>query len=412
MKSIDGILGARANISYSDLKSITNGTYNKGEVVLKKGFFGGYSFGKVNNHMTSVGKNAVVTGDADNRKTNAAIFKAILTRFGKDDADAAHELLSTDLDRVGDKLLEKFGNPYIKEAFKYLLADRNDNRPVSRDEVHVLLLRLKEAERNSGYREPARVRKNMDDLAILRTFKVTGRIVDGTDTAVFNGLKGVVHADYGTKERTVLFAPTANQLGQTPCTRMEKTLDSVLTPDLRLLRVFTPSLFNGLTKRLAAVAEKYRGRELADFQTDDFALVKELVNKLTAGLSRELGDAVETLEARLAEFKRSAAYTSAEGHAPVKLPDGTTRAKQTIETWMGKLPRSLNEKFIRTSADKKQILLREIQEMLSQIVTMTCLGHDRTAEEVDRDAKDLFNLKGEISFCISRVGSGFKAEQA
>lgn len=181
MGSINGLVGNNS-VSYSSLSSLADGTYNKGEIVFKKGFFGGFE--KVNNHVGLLsGRNTVVTTAEQNRVTNAAVFKAILTRFcgqnetapvfGMSKMEIANEIMNMDL--VADResiveKLDKFVNPYIKEAFNFLLG--GDRGPLTRDEMHMLDALLQKGESEQIARGSAQIDKDLAALENLRKVKL------------------------------------------------------------------------------------------------------------------------------------------------------------------------------------------------------------------------------------------------
>ena len=167
MDSINSLLGG-AKVNYSDLAKVANGTYNKGEIVFKKGFFGG--FGKVNNHVGALsGHNTVVTTAEQNRLTNAAVFKAILNEFGGQSAAERAEKevilgMNDFIDNRADieRRLDSFENPYIKEAFIFLMC--GDGAPLSRDEMRYLDTALK----NGGANEVNDFKANLADLHAVK----------------------------------------------------------------------------------------------------------------------------------------------------------------------------------------------------------------------------------------------------
>ena len=203
-QSINQLVGS-GTIAFNDLQSITNGKYNMGEVQAVIGQ-DKVKFAKVNNHVSMTRYNNVVSTPEQNLKTNAAIFKAIATEFG--DGGNVDALFSRDLstikfaeepvsnasssvDESGEQSSEQsvgeqfedlfngFSNPYVKEAFKFLLTGGNQYRSVSRDEIHMLLQNLR-ARQSGEDSEGAAVKTNMEKLDVLREFKRTGAWKDET----------------------------------------------------------------------------------------------------------------------------------------------------------------------------------------------------------------------------------------
>ena len=191
VQSINQLVGT-GTIAFNDLQSITNGKYNMGEVQAVIGQ-DKVKFAKVNNHVSMTRYNNVVSTPEQNLKTNAAIFKAIATEFGKDvQGDRLDDLFTKGLSTIKvadesasdvaddesfvemfegpepDDVLNDFHNPYVKEAFKFLLTGGNQYRSVSRDEIHMLLDKL------GSYKHGANVSNDMQKLAELRNFKETG----------------------------------------------------------------------------------------------------------------------------------------------------------------------------------------------------------------------------------------------
>lgn len=207
-QSINQLVGS-GTIAFNDLQKITNGKYNMGEVQAVIGQ-DKIEFARVNNHIHRTGSNNVVSTPEQNLKTNAAIFKAIATEFGDGgnvDALFARDLstikfaeepvsnASSSVDESGEQsseqsvgeqfedLFDGFSNPYVKEAFKFLLTGGNQYRSVSRDEIHMLLQNLR-SYANSGPGDVQRgedeVKESMQKLNALREFKETGSWKDKT----------------------------------------------------------------------------------------------------------------------------------------------------------------------------------------------------------------------------------------
>ena len=225
--TINAMLGT-AKVSYSDLMKVANGTYNKGEIVFSKGLFGGFS--KINNHVGALsGRNTVVTTPEQNRLTNAAVFKAILAQYGGrgwSDHSIAEQILDEDLSAEGaiDRLerLERFvghwcgkddpeyedGNPYVKEAFKFLM--RGDGAPLSRDEMKALDALLRE--HKSDGKEA--VKTNMKKLENLRRYK-NGEISKMSNDEIASAeewVQGLSVRNISREKENQVTAVTANRL--------------------------------------------------------------------------------------------------------------------------------------------------------------------------------------------------------
>ena len=204
VQSINQLVGT-GTIEFSDLQKITSGKYNMGEVQAVIGQ-DKIEFARVNNHIHRTGSNNVVSTPEQNLKTNAAIFKAIATEFGEggnvetlfardlSTIKFAEEPVSKDSSSVDEAdgpsseqsvgeqfedLFDGFSNPYVKEAFKFLLTGGNQYRSVSRDEIHMLLQNLR-ARQSGEDLEGAAVKTNMEKLDVLREFKRTGAWKDKT----------------------------------------------------------------------------------------------------------------------------------------------------------------------------------------------------------------------------------------
>lgn len=127
---------------YNTLMATAGGAGDKGYIVFKKsGPDSG--FGKVGNLDNSKVGGNVITSSEQNRLTKAAVFKAIVTQYGQGGCDGA---LNIDIENEEGKkairaLLEKYtstkkGNPYIEQAFEYLLCE--DDASLSSEEMRLL----------------------------------------------------------------------------------------------------------------------------------------------------------------------------------------------------------------------------------------------------------------------------------
>ena len=97
--SVNSLIG-NVGVSYKDLMANVKSTgYNMGEIVFKQGKWKG-SFSRVNNHVGYLARfNNVVTTAEQNRATNAAVFKALLQKYGGANGAGNERILSQlDLD--------------------------------------------------------------------------------------------------------------------------------------------------------------------------------------------------------------------------------------------------------------------------------------------------------------------------
>lgn len=136
------------NVGYESLQDQLHGKYNAGEVTLKQGIFGGYSFSKVNNHVGALsGYNTVVTSRDQNRKVRLAAFKTLYAKFGGDDFETRFgeltmgKIMKLAKGGIGGegitRLFEGVNNDYLKVAFFALLAD-SFGEAISRDELTMI----------------------------------------------------------------------------------------------------------------------------------------------------------------------------------------------------------------------------------------------------------------------------------
>lgn len=231
-----------AKVSYDDLIENAWGKYNVGEIVFKGG-----KFGKVNN---SVGKraerNAVVTTKAQNRATNAAVFKALLQQYGDKDGvrqrnffdngksleedsevDTLNfdEILESDNETKIRRTLKTHSNRYLVEAYKFLLCDGNDANPLSRDELRLLdqLLRQGAGKKPEQADDSRTVKDNLNLLNDLRAIKSGTKEINmanvvigdneawGDDTKAEWWIKGLHVANVSKDEQRRVIALTVNK---------------------------------------------------------------------------------------------------------------------------------------------------------------------------------------------------------
>ena len=184
MNSINGLVSG--SVDYSKLVDIADGKYNKGEITFKNGLLGG--FGKVNNHVGALsGSNTTVTTEKQNLLTRAAVLKAILTWFGDSETEKndIEFLMNVDLDldnyideeNVRGKL-SSLKNPFLADAFKFLIMDGNKEKPLSRDEMRLLIKMLQDGDdivkqKNAGNTANINETRNgyLAKLGALRDFK-------------------------------------------------------------------------------------------------------------------------------------------------------------------------------------------------------------------------------------------------
>lgn len=184
MGSINSLTGLK-NVDFASLQDVASGKYNKGEIALKTGQDGTLSFGKVNNSVFKTWNNDVTAARIQNGKTNAAVFKAILTHYAGD--ASIDNVLSKNVSELKDDAFSQFSNPYIKEAFNFLMTGDAKGDPLSRDEMRFLFKLLDEgAGGNAG-----QVADNMKVLRALHTYKTKGgEAVDATMRAKLETVRG------------------------------------------------------------------------------------------------------------------------------------------------------------------------------------------------------------------------------
>ena len=218
--SINNTIGENATIDFNAIRDLSNGRFNMGEIVGEADKNGKFTFKSINSHVgCRHGRNNVRTTVEQNRATNMAVFKALLAHYAaetnrrneivQDDAEvmSVDEVLARDISREGEMIEQELGhyqNPYIREAFRYLLLDGNDKRPLSRDELHRLIELLE------GQGDGKSVEENISDLKGLRRFKQYG---DGADQNVFRLIKGLQVEGITNEHRARVLAASRNQGG-------------------------------------------------------------------------------------------------------------------------------------------------------------------------------------------------------
>ena len=227
MGSIGNMLGVDTfnsqSFDWKSLNKVHDGTYNMGEVTssFKNGKI---TFDKVNNHI-SKSNNKVVSG-SDNKRTNAAVFMSILTTYGIDTSNAAKfnekisTFMTTNVDKVNDAIFDDIKNPFVKEAFNFLLKDElGGARPLSRDELHVLFELLKKGiggEEAMYAAADVDVEAGMQRLQNLRKLKA-GELQEGSEerTNALKDLKGMKVENISASKKSRLESVSVNQAAGT-----------------------------------------------------------------------------------------------------------------------------------------------------------------------------------------------------
>lgn len=292
-----------SSIDYSSLESLSNGTYNKGEITLHKGIFGGYSFEKVNNHVGSrADKNTVVRTADQNRLTKAAVFKAIVTRFARSNEQELVEHVldfSTDAEAFHDAL-DAFENPYIKVAYTFLMGD---GAPLTRDEMRLLDNMLKDGgnelgtqQKGQGFR-PARQITSGEVTGRMETLKALKRVkvgyVDGlSDDVVARAkewIKGLSVTNISAVTKSRVTDVSTNVLANT---------DFGVYPVKPVIARYMPKLYNSCTENLLKVSWPTAKN------TVDKAGVLEMVRCISAGLEDKINAGWAAYEQAVPEGSR------------------------------------------------------------------------------------------------------------
>ena len=287
MDSINTMLANVNNIDYSSLAKLADGTYNKGEIDLQKGIFGRYSFEKVNNHVGSrADKNTVVRTAEQNLRTKAAVFKAIVTRFaGSDEQQLVDDILSygRDSSKFQDTL-ESFKNPYIKEAYEFLMGD---GAPLTRDEMRLLDNMLKDGNGELEGFQPGQV------------FRPSREFADGEVAGRVKTLEALKHVKAGNVEglnglvvenamRWVKGLSVANISDETK-SRVTRVSTNVLAnsnfrsnPVDSVIGKYMPDLYNSCTENVLKVSWPTANK------TVDKAFILKMVRCISAGLEDKI----------------------------------------------------------------------------------------------------------------------------
>lgn len=287
MDSINTMLANVNNIDYSSLEKLADGTYNKGEIDLHKGIFGRYSFEKVNNHVGSrADKNTVVRTAEQNLKTKAAVFKAIVTRFaGSAEQQQVDDILSygSDSSKFQDTL-ESFKNPYIKEAYKFLMGD---GAPLTRDEMRLLDNMLKDGNGDLEGFQPGQVFRPSREFAAgevsgrVRTLEALKHIkaenVEGLNGIVVEKanqwIKGLSVANISDVTKSRVMRVSTNVLANSNF--RTNPVDSVIGR-------YMPDLYNSCTENVLKVSWPTANK------TVDKACILKMVRCISAGLEDKI----------------------------------------------------------------------------------------------------------------------------
>lgn len=287
MDSINTMLANVNNIDYSSLEKLADGTYNKGEIDLQKGIFGRYSFEKINNHVGSrADKNTVVRTAEQNLKTKAAVFKAIVTRFaGSAEQQQVDDILSYGIDSSKfQDTLESFKNPYIKEAYKFLMGD---GAPLTRDEMRLLDNMLKDGNGDLEGFQPGQVFRPSREFAYgevsgrVRTLEALKHVkaenTDGlSDRVVENAkqwIKGLSVANISDVTKSRVIRVSTNVLANSNF--RTNPVDSVIGR-------YMPDLYNSCTENVLKVSWPTANK------TVDKACILKMVRCISAGLEDKI----------------------------------------------------------------------------------------------------------------------------
>ena len=303
MDSINTMLANVNNIDYSSLEKLADGTYNKGEIDLHKGVFGKYSFEKVNNHVGSLAsKNTVVRTAEQNLLTKAAVFKAIVTRFAKSyEQQQVERILDYGTDSsTFQETLESFKNPYIKEAYEFLMGD---GAPLTRDEMRLLDNMLKdgagELEEFPQGKEfkPAREFAYGEVSGRVRTLEALKRIKAGNYEGLATGvvenakewIKGLSVANISDVTKGRVTRVSANVLANSNF--RTDPVDSVIGR-------YMPELYNSCTENVLKVSWPTENK------TVDKAFILKMVRCISAGLEEKINSGWDAYARAVPEANR------------------------------------------------------------------------------------------------------------
>ena len=328
-----------SSIDYSNLESLSNGTYNKGEITLHRGIFGGYSFEKVNNHVGSrADKNTVVRTADQNLQTKAAVFKAIVTRFAKSYEQRLVERVFdySTASSTFREALASFSNPYIKESYAFLMGD---GAPLTRDEMRLLDNMLKDGGREFDKipkgmefrptREfaPGEVSGRMETLKALKRVKVgdVGGLSDDVVERAKEWIKGLSVANISNVTKSRVMDVSTNVLANT---------SSYVNPVDSVIVRYMPKLHNSCMENVLKVSWPTEG------QTVDKKGILKIVRCITAGLDEKINTGWEAYEKAVPEEDRPmvrANGRSANNLRPVTKDDIKTSILSTIDHILRKM---------------------------------------------------------------------------
>lgn len=279
MPTINALLNGINNIDYSSLQKLSNGTYNKGEIDLKRGLFGKYSFDKINNHVGYyANENTEVRTEEQNRTTRAAVFKSILTRFaGRDEADRVQSVLGHETEDINDgAMLDQLGgfhNPYIKEAYKFLLGD--GGAALTRDEMRCLDSLLKGAE-DEIKKDPhhqfsaGEVEYGVGVLNRLTDIK-SGRSAYTGDMAQW--IKGLSVTNLSETKEARVMGVSANVFANAGAAQMDEAT--------RVMARYMPELYNACLENVMQITEGFGSRATSSD-------ILKFMNTLLSGISDKI----------------------------------------------------------------------------------------------------------------------------
>ena len=209
-------------VDFNSLRDVAKGTYNVGEIVIKRHEGKGLiTFDKINNHVYNTDKNVENRLSVENKATNAAVFKAILEHYGRND-DLVARVKAADIENC-EYLLDSFANPFIKKAFEFLITgDLKDGKPLSRDEMKLLFRMLDTVDKDIVSANNKLTKFALEDyhgdeqMQLLRdvhTFKTTGQFSGGRDRQIMAAIKGFRVTNANSSKRAAVTAVSGNQRG-------------------------------------------------------------------------------------------------------------------------------------------------------------------------------------------------------
>ena len=288
--SINDWLGKSGQVGFKKLSDASHGKYNMGEIVVRNGKGGRLDLDLINHHVGARARqNTDVSTWQDRYRTNMAVFKAVLARYAgaPDEKDAVSALLDADLRKVDDGMFNGIHNPYVKEAFHFLLDKdslQKNARPLSRDESACLFSLLDKGQAWINEEEdddlPDRtdvVAKDMARLKDLRAFKAGEQAQDVRDL-----IRGFSVANRSDSESMRLRQVTVNQLAA----RIEReSRDDGLARGREVLYGRMAKICNLVQERVIA-AERIRENPDADMQGYARALTNGLAELIRTEVAK------------------------------------------------------------------------------------------------------------------------------